>query len=136
MSLLSFGYTYCPDVCPTTLGVWRQIKQALGPEAEQVRFIFVTVDPERDTPDALARYMRAFDETFIGLHGDSHQLEDVIAAYHIWVEQVDYADSAGGYAVNHTASTFLIDPDGALRVQYPLGTQSEAMVEDIRHLLP
>ncbi len=135
VTLLYFGYTQCPDVCPTTMGVWKQVKQALGPKAERVRFIFITVDPERDTSKILATYMRAFDDGFIGLRGEPDLLAEVIADYGIWVEKTYFADTAIGYAVNHTASTFLIDRQGTLRVQYPFGTLAEAMIEDITHLL-
>lgn len=135
VTLLYFGYIQCPDVCPMTLGVWRQVKKSLGLVAKQVRFIFITVDPERDTPEIVAGYMNAFDETFIGLRGEPERLAEVVDAYNIFVEKAYFDNTASGYTVNHTASTLLIDPQGNLRVQYPFGTEAEAIVEDIVYLL-
>lgn len=135
VTLLYFGYTGCPDVCPTTLGVWRQIKNKLGTNANRVRFIFITVDPERDTPEVLANYVSVFDESFIGLSDRPEAIAQVVENFGVWVEKEAVEESAIGYVVNHTASTLLVDADGALRVTYPFGTPAEDMLEDIEYLL-
>ncbi len=138
ITLLYFGYTQCPDVCPTTMGVWRQVKQGLGPAAKQVDFIFITVDPQRDTPEVLANYMSAFDESFIGLSGQDELISAVIKDYGIFVEREYYDQSEGttqGYSVNHSASTYLVDPNGSLRVRYPFDTPAKNILKDIQHLL-
>lgn len=135
ITLLYFGYTNCPDVCPTTMAVWKEVKNKLGADASRVRFIFITVDPQRDTPAVMAKYMRAFDSDFAGLWGTPAAVAGVVGAYGVWVEKEYREDTALGYVVNHTASTFLIDPQGAVRVQYPFGTPAEAIVDDITYLL-
>jgi len=135
VTLLYFGYIQCPDVCPMTLGLWRQVKQSLGPDADSVRFVFITVDPERDTAELVASYVNAFDETFIGLRGEPDLLTKVIEAYDIHVEKEYFTDTAIGYTVNHTASTFLLDPQGNIKVKYPFGISAEGMLEDIVYLL-
>lgn len=135
ITLLYFGYTNCPDVCPTTMSVWKQVKKGLGSKAGRVRFIFISVDPERDRPEVLAKYMSAFDDAFIGLSGRPELISGLAEDYGIWLEKEFYDDTAIGYAVNHTASTFLINPQGALQVSYPFGTPAEAVIEDIEYLL-
>ncbi len=135
VTLLYFGYTQCPDVCPTTLGVWKQIKAGLGSEAERVRFIFISVDPERDTPEILAKYVSIFDESFIGLSEQPEPLSEVIGDFGIFVEKEFFDETAMGYVINHSASTFLVDPEGALRIRYPFDTPADGMLEDVKHLL-
>ena len=135
VTLLYFGYTYCADVCPTTLSVWKKVKQGLDSQADRVRFIFITVDPERDTPAVLGQYISVFDSEFIGLTGSPEQLANVIESYGVWVEKENVADTELGYVMNHTASTLLINPQGEMRVSYPFGAPAEAMIEDIQHLL-
>ncbi len=133
--LLFFGYTNCPDVCPATLAQYRQIKNALEEKASQVRFVFVTVDPERDTAAQLRKHLERFDATFVGLSGTRQELEKVWQDYGVFVAQNDPENSSGGYLVDHTARTYVIDSKGYLRLTYPFGTQSEVMRQDILHLL-
>jgi len=133
--LLFFGYTHCPDVCPTTLARWKQIYDALGENAERVRFVFITVDPERDTPGRLQQHLAVFNPKFIGLTGTPEQLAPVYQAYHVYREKVQESQSAAGYLMNHTAGTFLIDPEGRWRLGYSFGTPPEDIVEDIGVLL-
>ncbi len=137
ITLLYFGYTQCPDVCPTTMGVWQQVKQGLGPAAEQVDFIFITVDPQRDTPEILANYMSVFDEAFTGLGGQAEPVSEVIKDYGIFVEReyYDQNETTEIYSVNHSASTFLVDSNSALRVRYPFDTPAEDILADVQHLL-
>jgi protein SCO1/2 len=118
--LLFFGYTSCPDVCPTTLATWRKVHEALGEDAERVRFVFVTVDPERD---------------FIGLTGAPDELDPVYEAFDVYYEKDTSSGSALGYLINHTATTFVLDPQGRWRLRETYGTEAEDIVHDIRQLL-
>jgi protein SCO1/2 len=132
--LIFFGYTHCPDVCPATLSEYRQIKKLLGGSASQVRFMFITVDPQRDTQAYLKEYLGYFDPDLIGLTGSEAELEQVWKAYGVF-RNVHPADASGNYLVDHSARTYLIDLDGNWRLTYPFGTQAEKVVADINHLL-
>jgi protein SCO1/2 len=132
--LLFFGYTHCPDVCPTTLYDFKQIKARLGKLSEKVQFVFVTVDPERDTITHLNDYVTAFDPEFIALGGDYAELETVWSAFGVYREEKDVG-SAGGYLVDHTARVYVIDLQGNLRLTFPFGMASEAMTKDVMQLL-
>jgi protein SCO1/2 len=133
--LLFFGYTQCPDVCPTTLGTWRKIHEALGDEAKQVRFVFVTVDPERDTAERLGLHVNAFNPDFVGLTGSPEELEAVYEIFDVYHEKDTSSGSAAGYLVNHTATTFVLGPDGQWRLRETYGTLVEDVVYDIQQLL-
>lgn len=133
--LLYFGYTYCPDVCPTTLAVWRKVEVALRDLAGRVRFVMITVDPERDTPDRLRVYLGAFSPRFVGLTGSEGALAAVYKAYGVIRKKEAVPGSAAGYLVSHTARVFLIDPAGALRATYPYDAPVEDFGHDIRRLL-
>ncbi len=127
--LLYFGYTSCPDVCPTTLAEFAQVKQQLGGAAQRLRVALVTVDPQRDTPKRLRTYTRAFDSAFLGLTGSRNTLASVWKAYGIYVQSHRIPGSSVGYVVDHSATTLVIDADGNLR----LAISFETPVEDIRH---
>jgi protein SCO1/2 len=133
--LMFFGYTSCPDVCPTTLAEAKRVLEGLGEDADRVKFVFITVDPERDTPEILGTYVAAFHPAILGLTGAPHELAAVRQAYGIFAEKEVLEGSATGYIVNHTARTFLVDPEGHLRLSYAYGTSPEDVLEDIRHLL-
>ncbi len=105
-----FGFTHCPDVCPTTLGEFSAYMEALGPDADRMHWLFVTVDPERDTPEALARYMEAFDPRVVALTGTEAQVADAARAFRVVHRRVPL--EGGGYTVDHTATTFLLDARG------------------------
>lgn len=131
--LLFFGYTVCPDVCPTTLTNLRRALESLGGDADRVRVVFVTVDPERDTPEKIAMYIESKgDERFIGLTGSRRDLERVWKDYGMFVERQEVPDSAVGYLVTHGASTYLIDPKGRLAASYGFGTQAKDIAADLR----
>ena len=133
--LLFFGYTSCPDVCPTTLATWRKVHEELGDDAERVRFVFVTVDPERDTPERLGMHVRAFNPDFIGLTGTEEELQSVYDVFDVIFEKDTSSGSALGYLINHTATTFIVDPEGLWRLRESFGTEIEDIVHDIRQLL-
>jgi protein SCO1/2 len=132
--MLFFGYTSCPDVCPTTMAEAKQALERLGDEANQVQVLFVTVDPERDTPERVQEYVNHFNSSFIGLSGTEPELAKVWNAYGVFRETVE-GTSAAGYLVNHTARTTLIDRQGNLRVSFPFGTPVEDIVHDLKLLL-
>ena len=132
--LLFFGYTHCPDVCPTTLADWARVRSALGDAADQVRFVFVSVDPERDTPAVSQAYASSFDSSFVGLTADDTALTELRDQLHI-VAQAEAPTDSTGYGVAHSAQVFLIDPEGRVRLLYPFGSTPRDMAEDISVLL-
>ena len=131
---LFFGYTSCPDVCPTTMAELKQALEELGSDADQVQVLFVTVDPERDTPERVQEYVDHFNSNFIGLSGSESELATVWHKYGVAREIVDGA-SAAGYLVTHTARVTLIDAQGNLRVSFPFDTPVEDIVHDLQLLL-
>ena len=133
--LLSFGYTFCPDVCPTTLVELSQVRARLGDAAKRVRVAFITLDPERDTPERLGIYTKAFDPTFIGLTGSAEQLAYVRTMYGVMAEKEAVAGTSAGYLIAHSAYTYVIDPEGRLRLLFPFGLSIEEMADDIKQLL-
>jgi protein SCO1/2 len=133
--LLFFGYTQCPDVCPTTLATWRKVHEALGDDAGRVRFVFVTVDPERDTQERLGLHVNAFNPDFVGLTGSAEELEAVYRVFDVFHEKDATSGNAAGYLISHTATTFVIDPEGQWRLRLPYGTLVEDIVHDVRQLL-
>jgi protein SCO1 len=133
--VLSFGYTFCPDVCPTTLVELSQVRAVLGERAKQVQVLFITLDPERDTPERLGIYTRAFDPTFLGLTGTPEQLAQVRQAYGVIAEQEVVSGTAAAYLIAHSAHMYVVDPQGRLRVVFPFGMAIEEMVHDIKQLL-
>ena len=110
--LLFFGYTHCPDVCPTTMADFQGVHHRLGPRAGQVKFVFVSVDPKRDTPKVVADYAHNFSPDFIGLTGDSATLAAVEHSFH--VDSYMEMDSTGQYSMAHSASVFVVDKDGTI----------------------
>jgi protein SCO1/2 len=132
--LLFFGYTSCPDVCPTTLSEMKRVLAELGSNAGQVQVIFVTVDPERDTPQKLRDYVSIFNPAFIGLSGSMEELQEVWSDYGVYREEEQLPNSATGYLVNHTARVYLIDRDGNLRLSYSFGTPTDDFVHDLKIL--
>lgn len=132
--LVFYGYTNCPDVCPLTLSDFKLIKAELGEQADQVTFVFITVDPERDTQDRLKAYLSNFDSTFTGLTGNIEALENVWKAYGVYKAKQE-TGSAAGYLVDHTARTYAIDKEGNLRLTYPFEMERQALLDDVRQLI-
>ncbi len=132
--LLFFGYTFCPDVCPLTLSHWKKIADLLGPVADDVRFVYITVDPERDTPDQLAAHLSVFHDDFIGLTGKQKELDKVYKVFGVIHEKVKIAGSSTGYLVNHTARTNLVDQKGNWRLTFAYNTDPEIIAHDIKLL--
>lgn len=133
--VLFFGFTSCPDVCPTTLSDARRILEGLGGQGDRVAYLFVTVDPERDTPEVLENYISAFHPAIVGLTEAPEALTQVWQDYGIYVEHVPLDDAGHGYSVTHTARVFVIDGAGRLRLSYSFGTPYEDILQDLRQLL-
>jgi len=133
--LVYFGYTYCPDVCPATLSQLRQVMAGLGEQAARVQVVLVTVDPQRDTPEILQRYMSAFGPTFTGLSGSEAQLDPVWKAYGVYRAIRPMGENPGAYTVDHTSRVYVIDLKGNLRLTYAMGTNVDDMVQDLKYLL-
>jgi protein SCO1/2 len=131
---LFFGYTSCPDVCPTTMAELNQALGELGERADRVQVLFVTVDPERDTPERVQEYVNHFNPEFIGLSGSEPALAKVWSDYGVFRQVVD-GTSAAGYLVDHTARVTLIDQQGHLRVSFGFETPVEDVVHDLDLLL-
>jgi len=132
--VLFFGYTHCPDVCPTTLADAAQAMKALGPEADRVQVLFVTVDPERDTREVLARYVTAFDPRFLGLYGDAEATKRAAKEFKIYYEKRPES-VPGSYSVDHSSQTYVIDPQGRLRLLVRPERMAEDLPADLRTLL-
>jgi protein SCO1/2 len=132
--IMFFGYTSCPDVCPVTLSDFLQIRSRLGSKAENVSFVFVTVDPERDTPERMKKYLINFDPEIIGLTGTRAELESVWSSYGVYEAKLD-TGSEGNYLVDHSSRIYIIDPDGNLLLTYLFGTENKVIAEDVRHLV-
>ncbi len=133
--LLYFGYTTCPDACPTTLSDWMEVKRLLGDDAEKVEFVMVTVDPERDTPDKLKQYMDFFDPSFTALTGTQEQITPIEQDYGIMAVRRDQPESAAGYLMDHTTSYWALDTEGKLRLIISHGTDPEIVADDVQHLI-
>ena len=128
-----FGFTHCPDVCPTTLAEMAQVVKVLGPDGERVQVLFVTVDPERDTQQVLKQYVPAFNPGFLGLYGDAEATARAAKAFKVYFQKQPPKD--GHYSVDHSAGTFILDREGRLRLFASYGTSAPALLHDIRILL-
>lgn len=134
VTIVFFGYTHCPDVCPMTASTVTRARELLGNQADRTQFVFVSVDPERDTPERLASYLAKYDSSYIGLTGDEQAIQELATAFGVHYAKVQ-STSALGYLVEHTASTFVLDREGRLRAVLPFGLTPEQMASDLRTLL-
>ena len=132
--LLYFGYTICPDVCPTTLAELSKTRKMLGKDADQIQVLMVTVDPERDTLPVLADYMTHFHPSFLGLTGTPDEIAQAATPFGVFYEK-ETSDSALGYLVNHTATVMIVDRNGYLRIVFPFGTTAEDIAADLKYLI-
>ena len=130
-----FGYTSCPDICPTTLWEWKTIKRSLGESAGDVRFIMVTVDPGIDTPDVMKRFVGLFDPSFIGLTGAPGDVAQVWDAVGVQTEVVELSGSYAGHSISHSTSMYVLDNQNMLRMKIPFSEEPEDAAQDIRLLL-
>ena len=127
-----FGFTHCPDFCPTTLAELSQAIKTLGPDAQRVQVLFVSVDPERDTREALAKYVPAFDPGFLGLYGDAEATRRVAKEFKIYAEKRKTGDT---YTVDHSAQSYVIDPQGRLRLFVRHDRIASDLPDDLKALL-
>ena len=129
-----FGYTQCPDVCPTTLQELQQVKRLLGADGDRLQAVFVTVDPERDTPELLKAYMESFDPSFVALRPGPEQLQALLKDFKIYAKKVD-GKTATSYTMDHSAQSYIYDPQGRLRLYSRYGSGAQALAEDVALLL-
>ncbi|MDB5931197.1 MAG: electron transport protein SCO1/SenC [Polaromonas sp.] len=129
-----FGFVQCPDVCPTSMAELAQIKKLLGPEGDKLQAIFITVDPERDTPELLKAYMANFDPGFLALRPTPDQLAQVARDFKIYYKKVD-GKTAGSYTMDHSAGSYVFDEKGRIRLYNRYGSGAEALASDIRLLI-
>ncbi|MBP6789646.1 MAG: SCO family protein [Candidatus Promineofilum sp.] len=132
--LMYFGYTFCPDACPTTLNELKKVPPALGDRADEVQVVMVTVDPQRDTPEVLREYLSYFDPSFLGLTGTEEEVLAAATPLGIYFSAHE-GSAATGYLVDHTTSVLAIDKDGYLRLLYSFETPGEDIAADMRHLV-
>lgn len=130
--MVFFGFTQCSDVCPMALGRAIEVRQLLGSDAEKVQLIFVTVDPERDTPDLLRNYLKAYDPSFVALRGEAQSLADTAKEFKVFYQKVPTSSS---YTMDHTAMTYVFDPKGRLRVAHRNDQSAQDVVADLKILL-
>lgn len=131
--LLYFGYTFCPDVCPTTLADLGRVQRAVDDEGEQMQVIMITVDPARDTPEKLAEYVDHFHPAFIGLSGTEAEIAAVAQEYGVFYEAHEGSE-ASGYLVDHTARVFVVEPDGTYQLSFGFGMPADDMAADLQRL--
>ena len=132
--VIFFGYTHCPDVCPTTLSEMRQVMQMLGSDAQRLQVLFVTVDPARDTPQLLSKYVPSFHPSFLGLYGDPAATEKVARDFKIFY-RISPGRTADSYTVDHNAASLVFDPQGRLRLFINYGLGADKIAPDVKKLL-
>lgn len=130
--LIFFGFTQCPDACPTTLTRAADVKRKLGPEGKNVKVVFISVDPERDTAELLRDYLKAFDAEFVALRGTPEQTRAAAKAFSVFYEK---APTGSSYTINHTAITYILDPQGRLRLGMRHSQEADDYVVDLRTLM-
>lgn len=131
--VLFFGFTHCPDVCPATMAELADVKRRLGPDGARLRGVFVTVDPERDTPALLRNYVQAFDPGFVALRGTPEQTLAAAQAFKAYFKKAPASGS--DYSVDHTAGSYLVDPQGRVRLFTRYGSGADALLHDVKLLL-
>ena len=132
--VLFFGYTQCPDVCPTTMAELAEARKLLGPDGEKVLGLFITVDPERDTPQVLKAYMANFDPSFLALRGTPEQLAAVAKEFKVYYKKVD-GKTPTSYTMDHSAASYVYDTEGRLRLYARYGAGAAPMLADVQALL-
>jgi protein SCO1 len=132
--VLFFGFAQCPDVCPTTMAEIASVKKSLGKDGERVTAVFITVDPERDTPQVLKAYMESFDPSFTALRGSPEQTAQLAKDFKVYYKKVE-GKSPTSYTIDHTAASFVYDPEGKLRLYTRYGMGAQALTDDLKILL-
>ena len=133
--VIFFGFTQCPDVCPTTMTELAQVKKLLGPDGDKVQGLFISIDPERDTPVVLKEYMQNFDPSFLGLYADSpEKLAALAKDFKVYYKKVD-GQTPTSYTMDHTAASFVYDPQGRLRLYARYGIGAQPLADDLKLLI-
>ena len=130
-----FGYTYCPDVCPTELQVLTAALKELGPEAAKITPVFVSIDPERDTPKIVGEYIENFDSRFVGLTGIPEQLAMMAKAFHIYYKKAPDPKDAKNYGMDHSSILYLMGPDGKFAKHFPYSTDAKKLALELKSVL-
>lgn len=132
--VMFFGFTQCPDVCPTTMADMANVMKQLGPQADKVQVLFVTIDPARDTQQILSQYVPAFDKRFLGLYGDEVATAKVAKEFKVFYQKVP-GKTPGSYTMDHTAGSYVFDPQGHIRLFIKNGQGPDPIVHDLKLLL-
>jgi protein SCO1/2 len=133
--LVFFGFTFCPDVCPSGLQVMAAALDQLGPKAERVTPLFISLDPERDTPEQLAQYVSSFHPRLVGLTGTPEQIQSIARAYRVYYQKVKDEKSTAGYTIDHTSIIYLMDPNGEFVTHFSHATPVSTIVERLERVL-
>ncbi|WP_334154896.1 SCO family protein [Tepidimonas sp.] len=129
-----FGFTQCPDVCPTSLGELAEARRLLGPDGERLQGIFISVDPERDTPEVMRAYMASFDPSFLALRATPGELPALAKAFKVYYKKVE-GQTPSSYTMDHSAGSYVYDTQGRLRLYHRYGSGAQALASDVRRLL-
>ena len=132
LTAIFFGFTNCPDICPTTMFELKKIKSELGKNSKELVVLFVSLDPERDTPELLSKYIPSFHSSFIGLTGSEEDIIKIAQQFKIYRKKVIQDDT---YTIDHSSGLYLIDKDGKIRIRYPYGTENRLIIQDIEKLI-
>jgi protein SCO1 len=132
--ILFFGYTQCPDVCPATMSELARVRRDLGSDGARIQVLFVTLDPARDTPELLARYVPGFDPSFVGLYGSEAEIATTAREFRVFYQKVD-GSSPSNYTLDHTAGSFVFDPDGHVRLFVRGQATADQIEADLRRLM-
>lgn len=138
LTVVFFGFMYCPDACPTHLTKMARVKELMGPDAEKIQLIFITVDPERDRPEKLAKYLASFDPMIVGLRGSTEAVEAVAKDFRVFFKKVDTKASASdpmAYTIDHTTFAYVFDGAGKLRLVMPHDLAEDKIASDFKNLL-
>jgi protein SCO1/2 len=134
-TLIYFGYTYCPDVCPTTLADLMRAKRQLGELGDEVNVLLISVDAARDSSEVLKKYLGNFDEDFVGMRADTDTLRQIGADYGLYVRKREIEGTSADYLIDHSANTYFVDAEGRLIMLYGYGIPAEVVAEDVRAYL-
>ena len=133
--LVFFGFTYCPDVCPSALQVVSAALNKLGPKADRFAPVFITIDPERDKPAELSSYVQSFHPRLVGLTGSPEEIDHAVKAYRVYVRKTEDPKSSAGYTFDHTSLIYVMGPDGTYRTHFTHTTNADALAERLESLL-
>jgi protein SCO1/2 len=132
--VIFFGFTQCPDVCPTSLGELAQARKLLGADGERLQGLFISVDPERDTPEVMKAYMDSFDPSFLALYAAPEALPELAKSYKVYYKKVE-GKTPTSYTMDHSAGSYVYDPQGRIRLYFRYGAGAQALADDVKKLL-